>query len=249
MIALFEKQITQLHEQYATFDELRGREGADALTPNERREMEWWKDPVRREAWLMGRLLSKNLIRRAIDADAPPFESIEVLSRNAHGQSVRPEIRVDGELQPWSLSISHTRSAVLAALSLSDSVEVGVDLTVLDDAAAPTLSVWYTPREKLALAYAEPEERAIVWAVKEAVYKAYNRGEGFAPKSIEVVRDDSGRWGCRVAGEDVSDRCTIRHRVIADQIAVVVAYAKDAAETAANINIATKALARAVPGA
>jgi phosphopantetheinyl transferase len=93
---------------------------------------------------------------------------------------------VNGVAVPCAISVSHTARGVLAAVSLEADVSLGVDL-VEPTGSSEALHWTFSPCELNWLA-AAPENRAEqLWALKEAVYKASQRGEGFSPQNIETV--------------------------------------------------------------
>ncbi len=218
-------QSNGIDERYATFDELRRRLAASWLSAHECREMQAWRHPRRREAWLMGRLLSKQLILDSLDEARLDPRRVEIFSRDAEGRSVRPRIFLFGKRQPWCLSISHAERSVLAALSTSAHVKVGVDLTSVEDCKPGFLAVWFTQGEQSRLQPAERQRVATYWAIKEAVYKATNSGERFSPRSLEVLEKEAGKYGCFANGVDLTSVCTIRRRMIDGQVAVVATVA------------------------
>jgi 4'-phosphopantetheinyl transferase EntD len=155
----------------------------------------------RRTAWLAGRIAAKELIAQCVASSSadgvrqlPP--EIEIVSRSMDGTlGQRPRIFVSGRPIEWALSIAHTSRGVLVALATRGRTSLGVDL-VMPQRRGESLDWCLTPAERNWLAalprHTRPIER--LWAMKEAAYKACQRGEGFAPERIEVVRSASGRW-------------------------------------------------------
>lgn len=175
------------------------------------------RNAQRREAWLLGRLLSKALIRDMLVATGGPGRAvdpihIEVLSRDGLGRPTRPRVLLKGRLQHWSLSLAHSDQSVLVGLSRLDGVAIGVDVSAPQPSRAGFLDLWFTLRERawiLAQSGQAPREAATFWAVKEAFYKAVNVGEGFAPQRIEVGANPQGGYAVRWLGS----RPTGSHRV------------------------------------
>jgi hypothetical protein len=58
--------------------------------------------------------------------------------------------------------------------------------------------------------------------MKEAVYKALNRGEPFVPRHVEVLPDGQFGYDVRYAGAPLDRRATFRCWRIGDQTAVMV---------------------------
>jgi phosphopantetheinyl transferase (holo-ACP synthase) len=175
----------------------------DWLTAAERTELDRLGHALRRRQWLAGRWLAKQLILRA--AGNASLADVQILTRDGEGPGVRPQIRLAGRRLPWSVSISHSEHGALAALVASDTLAVGVDLTVLRPDHATQFGpgfrrLWFTPGEQRWLA-ADPQRRiATLWAVKEAVYKACNTGEAWDPRQVEIVPTESDGFQCRYRG-------------------------------------------------
>lgn len=104
------------------------------------------------------------------------------------GHGERPIVALRGLGQPLSLSIAHSDRAVLVAIGDAGATSVGVDL-VARDAVGEHLAWTFTPAERQWLAAASSPNYAAgeLWARKEAIYKACQRGEGFQPAAIESI--------------------------------------------------------------
>jgi phosphopantetheinyl transferase len=87
---------------------------------------------------------------------------------------------------PCAISVSHTARGVLAAVSLEAEVSLGVDL-VEPAKSRQTLHWTFSPDELHWLAATPGNHAEQLWALKEALYKACQRGEGFSPQNIETV--------------------------------------------------------------
>jgi phosphopantetheinyl transferase len=176
-------------EAFDTFDALLASGCKALLSDRERAELAAWHDPERRRSWLAGRLLAKQVVRETW-SDAPVDSAIEILSLNDRNRGSRPRVVCDGQQMPWSLSISHTQRGVLVALSTAPNVSVGVDLAAPQKLSAGFVRLWFTPAEQQWLAKSTAAHAAAtIWAAKEALFKACNRGEGFTPRMIEVLPD------------------------------------------------------------
>jgi len=97
--------------------------------------------------------------------------------------SGRPVATVDGEPAAVVVSISHVRGLVGAVVS--DAAWVGIDIVDPADAGR-SLDHWFTPDE-LALV---PDDhgllRAMLWAGKEAAYKAARLDTEFRPRTVII---------------------------------------------------------------
>ncbi|MBT4864465.1 MAG: 4'-phosphopantetheinyl transferase superfamily protein [Planctomycetaceae bacterium] len=211
-------------ERFAQFDELRSACelcGSAWLSVAEKRELDLLRDGSRREAWLCGRWLSKHLIREACVLPATKLELIEILSRDAEGRGMRPAVTVSGEPISASLSISHSTHAVLVGVTTQPGISIGVDLTIPETVKPGFLRMWFTEAEQERLKSADSRLAMTYWAIKEAVYKACQNGESFAPRKIEVFDSVEGRFGCYYRGTDLRDVGDIQEREFDGHIAVV----------------------------
>jgi len=127
---------------------------------------------------------------------------------------------------PWSLSISHTSERVWVALSTVRNVSLGIDLTPLQVYGDGFVRTWFTPAEQAALRSAPPERAAMFWAVKEAVYKACNVGEKFAPVAVEVRRTEEG-LRCTYRAVDLAETVDIQSRDYPGHAAILVGWLSD----------------------
>lgn len=199
---------------YAERERLRGACSTgfvEQMSNAERREMDRYRNPVRREDWLLGRFLCRQLIRSRATGVSPDAR-IEILSRDDRGRSVRPMIAIDGKRKSWCLSLSHTERGVLAAISTRPGERVGVDLAPIEASTPGFLKTWFTPNEQEWLRSADAATIAAAWASKEAAYKACNDGEQFTPRRIEIrpAKPPQTGYRCRYDGVDLGTDCTIR---------------------------------------
>jgi phosphopantetheinyl transferase len=188
-----------------------------SLSLRERKELAAWKDADRRRAWLLGRMLAKRLIAERLGDGLRPA-AIEILSRDAAGRVNRPRVWRDGCEQSWPLSISHSQRGALAAFSTADGVALGVDLAAPARLSAGFVRLWFTTREQDWLRGSDdPGTGCLVWAAKEALYKACNAGEGFGPTVVELFSNGQCRYRDRHFARDVLQSWTIdgQHAVMA----------------------------------
>jgi 4'-phosphopantetheinyl transferase EntD len=187
------------------------------LSQREQAELALWRDARRRQAWTWGRLLAKQMILPRSGAKSPG--EIEILSRDAAGQVNRPVVYHAGRPTDWSLSITHTERGVLAALGDDPHTSLGVDATPSDAVSAAVVRRWFTPAEQRWLARSQSAEiGCFIWAAKEALYKACNRGEGFNPGEIEILSHGESKY----RGESLS-QVSLRSWRIDGHIAVLAA--------------------------
>ncbi len=221
--------------RYASADDLDAacRRAGDSWTgARERHELAMLRDERRRLAWLRGRMLAKQLIVTGSDGssdtglDGVDFASIDILSRDERGRSNRPRVWWGGVEQSWSLSISHTEAGALAALCVTDGISTGVDIAECQQLGAGFVRTWLTPGEQRWLRESRSADVAgFIWAAKEALYKACNRGESFDPRKVEVLPQGTCKYrgralrGCELrswrVGEHVAVLATVRSESLA----------------------------------
>jgi len=225
-----------VHTRFLGFDHLGPSGLAETehwLAPGERRQYAGLRDTRRRRAWLLGRRTGKELVRAVLGLAADDPRSIELVSRDASGRGVAPQVRLGGRRQPCSLSISHTDRAAVAALSTMPDVRVGVDLVELGRpptgrnwsvetsggavgraAVFDALRPWLTAEERAWADARGPFAAAALWAAKEAAYKALGAGKGFAPRQFVIRPQRRGRFTCHWRSAEGGPACTIVLRPI-----------------------------------
>jgi 4'-phosphopantetheinyl transferase EntD len=128
---------------------------------------------------------------------------------------------------PLHVSLAHAGGTVWAALSTSPHHRVGIDIVPRESFHDRAAGLWCTKAEQRWLRHACDQSLAArLWAVKEAVYKATNRGEPFVPARIEVGRHVSGRytWSRDGVPPDPDDTLFVR-RTAESILALAVAHA------------------------
>jgi phosphopantetheinyl transferase len=164
------------------------------LSADERATYSSMRSPERGATWLAGRILAKRLLIECAKTAGHPLaacraDELHIESRSMNpGHGERPTLFVDGLSQSCAISITHSSRGVLAAVGLDATLSLGVDLAEPTD-AQQALQWTFTAGERAWLASGShngdrPEQ---LWALKEALYKACQGGEGFAPQKIEVV--------------------------------------------------------------
>lgn len=156
---------------------------ADWLTESERLELTAWREGTRARQWLAGRWLAK---RELAALTAAVSLEIDIASRDTFGRSIAPRVCVRGRTWPGALSISHAGEHVAIAIDSRPGHRVGVDVVAIQDQAAwnnAALATWFSDDEQAWIQAGENPARqaAQLWAVKEASYKASQRGESFIP--------------------------------------------------------------------
>jgi hypothetical protein len=110
--------------------------------------------------------------------------------------SGRPVATVAGTPVPCAVSVSHVRG--LAGAVVSDNACVGIDIVDPADAGR-SLDVWFTPDELALLPDDHGLLRAMLWAAKEAAYKAARLDTEFRPRMvvIESLSANAFKWRVR----------------------------------------------------
>ena len=197
---------------------------------------ERFRDQGRRLQWLAGRWVAKALIAEHLAGQSDvrssrdqlnagrsvDLRAVFIQSSDAVGRSARPRVYVRGRLQDWSLSISHSDSVVYVALATRAGLSIGVDVVELSRPDRRLLDRWMTAAERRScepsassvrrtetMSTPHPWCAARVWSVKEAAYKAVNRGESFVPGQLEVARDTSQRVTCQLPAGLTADTLQI----------------------------------------
>ncbi|WP_166828765.1 4'-phosphopantetheinyl transferase family protein [Thalassoroseus pseudoceratinae] len=183
--------------QYMLFDDIRQQhlpERFDWLTLAERRECERLPDSESRERWRIGRWVAKQVVQDSLATIEQRNASIEILSRDATGGRIRPQVRIDGQLKPWGLSIAYSPKSVLIGFTREPGFRIGVDLAEPLQLAAQSLVFWFGERERTAIQEGNCWRTAQIWAMKEAAYKSCHRGESFVPRRVEAVPISGQQW-------------------------------------------------------
>lgn len=193
--------------RYARLDDLRLAHHDDAergLSDAERAELAHWRNAQRREEWILARALARQVITEELGESS----AIGIFSRDGQGRSVRPIVTIAGQQLPLSLSISHTRRAVLVALCGVD-VSIGADLVPCAPLGNGLMDFWFDEQENRLAKNGGALEACRLWAAKEAVYKAANENDPFAPRRISLARGPDGEFRSTYRGVALGDRCRI----------------------------------------
>lgn len=183
------------------------------LSEYEQIELDSLADRRYRNGWLAGRWLVKRLMaERVIQGEYRRFDAagVSVLSTDEFQRRSRPRVYCDGSHLPLSLSIAHTPTGVLVAMARQQNLRLGVDLVQPERISVRPIDPWYTqPERQWIAAQADPQAAAQIWAVKQAFFKATNRGETFSPRRYEVRLDSGGYFHCHSVGRSHANVCHI----------------------------------------
>ncbi len=176
------------------------------LTQAEWQQFQRFRSQERQATWLAGRVLAKRLV-----IDCYPYASwqpillpsqIDICSCSPEGRGQRPLVFVKGAPWPCTLSLAHTSRGALAAIGPAHGPRVGVDLVEPTECDPHRLQPWWTAGERRWLGRASGHRAAPLWATKEALFKACNEGESFAPRQAEVLAAQGGRIDCCYRGRE-----------------------------------------------
>jgi phosphopantetheinyl transferase len=190
--------------------------GADLRAPHygdEARQFDRIADVGRRRQWLAGRALARQLLRDTFGFTRQ--DNLEIISRSENGLGSRPLVVANGCRLDCGLSISHTARGALVALTLKSDCAIGVDLCDGSESFTPGfLRLWFTSGEQSWIA-GDRRLAAIVWSIKEAVFKAVSQGVPWNPREFEVhpVGDPNAR-GAETSAPLSAFRCDYRSQTV-----------------------------------
>ena len=216
--------------RYAAFSASTHRElaqHANWMSSAEIQELAEIRDQQRRIQWTLGRRMAKRMVGDLVLATE--WSAVEILSRH-QGLGRRPQVRVDGDLVDWSLSISHTSRGVLVGLATNQEVSVGVDLATEVPADVQFRQMWFTPQEQRWLDEAPTTRTSILWALKEAVFKAGNTGQAWSPRQIQILPIDELTYQVTLFGHRLT-LTSVDLRAIDGQTAATVCLPREQASS------------------
>jgi len=183
-----------------------------------------FRDERRQRQWLAGRVLARKVIGEVLGF--APDQSIEIVSRDSRNLGTAPQMWVGGRLVAGNLSIAHSDRGVLVAYCPEPAARVGVDLCEGVPNSAGFRRLWFTPAEQ-AWIERDPDAAALIWSVKEAVFKAISAGRAWTPRDVEVAKRADGRIVCQYQGALV-EPLTLTIRPLDGQVAAIGCLADDA---------------------
>lgn len=175
------------------------------LSDRERKVHAGLRDASRRDDWLLGRWMLKQLVFDtqfptlradvAISEHLNRLRRIEVLPQTIDGLASRPLLIINGTAVAEHVSLSHTAGGVLVALAKRSGVLIGVDLVDSSRTNDGFLRLWFTDHEREFLR-TRPELTMQFWGAKEAAYKALQQGDRFTPTLFEVAAFEGQTCRC-----------------------------------------------------
>ena len=182
------------------------------------------RHPARREASALARVAVKQLVQAECSIDLDP-QAMELVSQDRQGRGVRPKLTIAGRTLPWSVSISHTETAILVAMATQPGLSVGIDLVGEHEADGRALQTWFEPSEHELVSIGDSGEALRLWAIKEAVYKAANQDDPFAPRRVCIRRTPDSCYQATYRGLDLASCCRIEPLMLPGHIAALVQVA------------------------
>ncbi|PQO42354.1 4'-phosphopantetheinyl transferase family protein [Blastopirellula marina] len=153
------------------------------LSAAERDELSFWSNEPRRVQWLAGRWIAKRMIARS--ASCVELREIEVLSRGKDGLGKSPQVSLHGFPHASRLSISHCGNSILVGYS-GKQTPVGVDLAVDVPQTDSFLAAWYSQNERNWIGIQPTYRAAVLWGLKESIFKACGEGRKWNPAAIAI---------------------------------------------------------------
>lgn len=164
---------------------------ADALSACEQERLSGLRVPKRRDDWLLGRLAAKLLVRSWVEGETGctlPLPAITIANEPSGAPVVRFDSRGSFCPAPPSISLSHSHSTALCALSSVAGLRFGADIEWVEPRSAWLVEDFMTAEERAQVAAASPANRdrivTALWSAKEAVLKALRLGLTVDTRSV-----------------------------------------------------------------
>lgn len=181
--------IVTLH--IAQIDDLHLPVADDWLSVAERQELARFRAPHRREEWLAGRWLAKQMIGATVTTDSSDHISISTYCP-ATRRGIAPRIVVNDRPWPGTLSIAHADGWVAVACQ-DEGLSIGIDLSPFQSLPTGFSGCWFTSDEQAALANQCDTAPLRYWVAKEALFKALGKAQSFRPQDYELHQGHDNR--------------------------------------------------------
>ncbi len=157
------------------------------MAPDEAAVLAGLRFPKRRAEWRLGRYAAKQaLVACLAEAAAQPALSSIAIRAAEDGA---PEVFVDDEPAPFTLSISHSGGQAFCVVA-PGSVALGCDLEKIEPRSPAFVSDYFTPEEQALVEGAAAADRAwlanLIWSAKESALKALREGLRLDTRSVVV---------------------------------------------------------------
>jgi len=164
------------------------------LNESERARLEAISFQKRRDEWRLGRWTAKKAITTYLagGAEVPHLSTLEIRAA-ADGA---PEVFVDGEAYPVSVSISHSSGFCLCSVASAD-ICVGCDLEAVQPRSDEFVADYFTKEEQGLLGRVAPVDgplfATLIWSAKESALKVIRQGLRRDTRSMVVVLDPESK--------------------------------------------------------
>ena len=162
----------------------------------------------RRQDWRLGRWTAKRTVAAWLRSSESPADLARIEIRAM--ASGKPEVFLEGQPAPFSISISHSVGVAACAVA-SGGTALGCDLETIEPRSGAFVRDYFTAAETTAVEQAAEDERpllvTLIWSAKESALKALGEGLRLDTRAVEVSAgappDDA--WArlqvrCRPAG-------------------------------------------------
>jgi len=157
----------------------------------------------RRADWRLGRWTAKRAVAAWLQLDT--LAGIRIRA----APSGVPEVLVAETPAPVKISLSHRGGRAACAIARPE-VELGCDLELIEDRSAAFAADYFTAREQILIAQAEPADRllllALLWSAKESVLKALGEGLRLDTRSVAIAPGNAWAQPC-VEWRPIEARC------------------------------------------
>jgi 4'-phosphopantetheinyl transferase len=173
--------------------EVEAPQGEEWLTDSERARAASLATSTRRRDWVLGRAAAKRLLAASESARSGEplgLADVEVLADGTGAPVAALSPARGGGRLPWSLSLSHSGGAAVAALLPEGEGIPGIDLELVEPRAPSFVETFFTPAEARQAARAGAGRDLFVtatWSAKEAVLKALHLGLTVDTRDVEAL--------------------------------------------------------------
>jgi len=162
----------------------------DWLSPGERAVLAGLRFAKRRDDWLLGRWTARQALCRYFGL-APEVSVLSSFEIRAAPDGA-PEVFVQGQRRPVSLSISHSEAVGFCAAGPQDAA-VGCDIEHVRPLVDYFVEDYFAPEEEALLENVAGEERPplalLIWSAKESALKSLREGLRRDTRSVVVSVD------------------------------------------------------------
>jgi 4'-phosphopantetheinyl transferase len=162
-------------------------EAQGVLSGSELEKFSAFRFSKRRDEWLLGRWTAKSLAHSLPGCQHYPLNQIEILNTREGAPYIH---LADGTRPGGCLTISHSGSQAMCALTTIEGLRVGADLEKIEARTETFILDYFTAVEYLLVESTPPESRAevvtLIWSAKESMLKALGVGLRVDTRSVEV---------------------------------------------------------------